>query len=154
MTLRKRLGADAERFCERIDDLLDSEDAIIVLADGHRAIHYAHGFGLSACHHELLAVHIERAIRGVTQADPVEVDQPVVARGVFTGGLRRSCASHPNDNRTSRRLSSAIDRSERCASRVQRRTSSIRRGARVGPGSRGLFPSQRSAIVDAGSHSS
>ena len=80
MTLRQGLGADVERLYEQIDDLLDSEDAIITLADGHRAIHYAHGFGLSPCHHELLAVNIERAIRGVTRAESVEVGQPVVER--------------------------------------------------------------------------
>ena len=80
MTLRQGLGADVERFYEQIDDLLDSEDAIIILADGRRAIHYARGFGLSACHHELLAVQIERAIRGVTRPESVEVGQPVVER--------------------------------------------------------------------------
>ena len=47
MTLRQGLGADVQRIYEQIDDLLDSEDAIIILADGHRAIHYARGFGLS-----------------------------------------------------------------------------------------------------------
>ena len=81
MTLRQGLGADVQRIYEQIDDLLDSEDAIIILADGHRAIHYARGFGLSACHHELLAVQIDRAIRGVTRAESVEVGQPVAERG-------------------------------------------------------------------------
>ena len=66
MTLRQRLGPDVQRIYDQVDDLLDSEDAIIILADAHRAIHYARGFGLSACHHELLAVQIDRAIRGVT----------------------------------------------------------------------------------------
>jgi hypothetical protein len=80
VTLRQGLGADVHRIYEQIDDLLDSEDAIIILADGHRAIHYARGFGLSACHHELLAVQIDRAIRGVTQAESVDVGQPAVER--------------------------------------------------------------------------
>lgn len=75
MTLRQRLGADVQRIHELVDDLLDSEDAIIILADGHRAIHYARGFGLSACHHELLAVEIDRAIRALTRAEAVEVGQ-------------------------------------------------------------------------------
>jgi hypothetical protein len=81
VTLRQGLGADVQRIYEQIDDLLDSEDAIIILADGHRAIHYGRGFGLSACHHELLAVQIDRAIRGVTRAESVEVGQPVAERG-------------------------------------------------------------------------
>src|SRR5688572_15887195 len=80
VTLRQGLGADVQRIYEQIDDLLDSEDAIIILADGHRAIHYARGFGLSGCHHELLGVQIERAIRGVTGAESVDVGQPVVER--------------------------------------------------------------------------
>ena len=80
MTLRQGLGADVQRIYQQIDDLLDSEHAIIILADEHRAIHYARGFGLSACHHELLAVQIDRAIRGVTRAESVEVGQPVVER--------------------------------------------------------------------------
>ena len=77
MTLRQRLGVDVQRIHEQVDDLLDSEDAIIILADAHRAIHYARGFGLSACQHELLAVEIDRTIRTLTQAGAVEVAQPV-----------------------------------------------------------------------------
>ena len=84
MTLRQGLGAGVQRIYEQIDDLLDSEDAIIILADGHRAIHYARGFGLSACHHELLAVQVERAIRGVAWAESIEVSQPVTERAEFS----------------------------------------------------------------------
>ena len=80
MTLRQRLGPDVQRIYEQIDDLLDSEDAIIILADAHRAIHYARGFGLSACQHELLVVEIDRTIRALTQAEAVEVGQPVAER--------------------------------------------------------------------------
>jgi len=80
VTLRQRLGPDVQRIYEQIDDLLDSEDAIIILADAHRAIHYARGFGLSACQHELLVVEIDRTIRALTQAEAVEVGQPVAER--------------------------------------------------------------------------
>lgn len=38
MTLRQGLGPDIQRLYEQIDVLLDSEDAIITLADGHRTI--------------------------------------------------------------------------------------------------------------------
>ncbi len=79
MTLRQRLGADVDRIYQQVDDLLDSEDAIIILADAHRAIHYARGFGLSACQHELLAVEIDRSIRALTQAEAVEIGQSVAA---------------------------------------------------------------------------
>ena len=79
MTLRQRLGPDVRRIYEQVDDLLDSEDAILILADAHRAIHYAGGFGLSACQHELLAVEIDRSIRALTQAEAVEIGQSVAA---------------------------------------------------------------------------
>jgi hypothetical protein len=77
MTLRQRLGPDVRRIYEQVDDLLDSEDAVIVLADAQRAIHYARGFGLSACQHELLAVEIDRTIRTLTQPEAAEIGQPV-----------------------------------------------------------------------------
>ena len=77
MTLRQRLGPDVQRIYEQVNDLLDSEDAIIILADAHRAIHYARGFGLSACQHELLAVEIDRSIRALTHAEAVEIGQSV-----------------------------------------------------------------------------
>jgi hypothetical protein len=80
VTLRQRLGADVQRIYDQLDDLLDSEDAIIILADRQRAIHYARGFGLSACHHELLAVQIDHAIRALTRFESAEVIQAVAGR--------------------------------------------------------------------------
>ena len=65
MSLRKILGPDASRVHEQIAALLDSEDAMIVLVDGSRAISYAHGFGISPSQLELLALEIERAVRNV-----------------------------------------------------------------------------------------
>jgi hypothetical protein len=59
------LGSDADRIHEQVDALLDSEDAMIVLVDGSRAMSYAHGFGTSPDQLELLALEIERAVRGV-----------------------------------------------------------------------------------------
>ena len=66
MSLRQSLGADANRVHEQVDALLDSEDALIVLVDGSRAISYAHGFGTSPSQLELLALEIERRVRSVT----------------------------------------------------------------------------------------
>jgi hypothetical protein len=65
MSLRRTLGADADHVHEQLSVLLDSEDAMIVLVDGSRAISYAHGFGLSPSQLELLALEIERAVRSV-----------------------------------------------------------------------------------------
>jgi hypothetical protein len=65
MSLRKTLGPDADRIHEQVDAMLDSEDAMIVLVDGSRAISYAHGFGTSSDQLELLALEIERAVRSV-----------------------------------------------------------------------------------------
>lgn len=66
MTLRQALGGDARRVHELVDQLLDSEDSLIVLVDGRRAISYAEGFGLSPCQLELVSVEIEQAVRTVT----------------------------------------------------------------------------------------
>jgi hypothetical protein len=63
VTLREALGADVRRVHELVDHLLDSDDSLIVLLDGHRAISYGAGFGLSPCQLELMAVDIERAVR-------------------------------------------------------------------------------------------
>jgi len=63
MSLRKVLGADVDRIHEQVDALLDSEDAMILLVDGSRAINYSQGFGISPSQLELLALQIERAIR-------------------------------------------------------------------------------------------
>ncbi len=80
MTLRQRLGADVQRLYDQLDDMLDSEDAVIVLVDARRITHYARGFGLSACHHELLAVQLEGAIRGLTRVDSVHDSHQAVAQ--------------------------------------------------------------------------
>jgi hypothetical protein len=103
VTLRQRLGPDVQRIYDQVDDLLDSEDAIIILADAHRAIHYARGFGLSACQHELLAVEIDRSIRAMTQAEAVESVNPSLNVTSLEGQLRRNCVLHENGKRTSRR---------------------------------------------------
>jgi hypothetical protein len=65
MSLRTMLGADVDRVHEQVDALLDSEDAMILLIDGSRAINYANGFGISPSQLELLALDIERAVRSV-----------------------------------------------------------------------------------------
>jgi hypothetical protein len=65
MSLRTMLGADVDRVHEQVDALLDSEDAMILLIDGSRAINYANGFGISPSQLEFLALDIERAVRSV-----------------------------------------------------------------------------------------
>ena len=63
MTLRHALGGDAERIHDFVDQLLDREDALLVLFDGERAVSYIKGLGLSPCQSELLTVDIERVVR-------------------------------------------------------------------------------------------
>ena len=65
MSLRDVLGTATDQVHERVDSLLDSEDAMIVLLDDARAISYAHGFGLSPSQLELLALEVERVVRRV-----------------------------------------------------------------------------------------
>jgi len=72
VTLRQALGGDARRVHELVDELLDSEDALLMLIDGERAICYAEGFGLSPCQLELVATAIDRAVRSVGGRAPTQ----------------------------------------------------------------------------------
>ena len=65
MTLRNALGAHARHVYERVDEVLDSEDGIILLVDRRHASSYLQGFTLSGCQIELLSVELERAVRAV-----------------------------------------------------------------------------------------
>ena len=71
MTLRQALGGNARRIHELVDTLLDSEDSLIVLIDGQRAISFAEGFGLSPCQLELVTTEIERAVRVARPGAPL-----------------------------------------------------------------------------------
>ena len=72
MTLREALGGDARRIHELVDQLLDSEDSLIVLIDGRRAVSYGEGFGLSPCQIELITIDMERTVRAVAGHPPLE----------------------------------------------------------------------------------
>ncbi len=68
MTLRNSLGAHARRVYERLDQVVDSDDGIIVLVDSAwKATSYLQGFALSGCQFEGLSLEIERAIRAVAR---------------------------------------------------------------------------------------
>ena len=86
MTLRQALGADVGRLHDLLDELLDREDAVVLLFDGDRAINYINGFGLSPSQHELMALEIERMVR---------------ATGI-TGGLRQRGRRSQRDGRGAR----------------------------------------------------
>ena len=63
MTLRNARGGDVRDVFKEVDDLLDSDDALIVLFDGRRMVSYTHGFAASPSQLELLGVEIERSVR-------------------------------------------------------------------------------------------
>lgn len=68
MTLRESLGGDVQRIHEQVDALLDRQDGVLILFDGHRLVTYGQGFGISASQLEFLSVELERALRnGVGQ---------------------------------------------------------------------------------------
>lgn len=78
MALRSVLGADVRLVHEQVDELLNSEDALLVLIDGDRVVSYAHGFATSPCQLELVVDDIERTVRRV-----------VGRRSPAKGGMRR-----------------------------------------------------------------
>ena len=63
MTLREALDGAGRAVHNRLDDVLDSEDAIVVLVDGRGVTTYLHGFGASGCQLEMLASDMEAAVR-------------------------------------------------------------------------------------------
>lgn len=63
MTLRNARGGDVQDVFKELDDLLDSDDALIVLFDGRRMVSYTNGFAASPSQLELLGVEIERSVR-------------------------------------------------------------------------------------------
>lgn len=110
MTLRQALGADVGRLHDLLDELLDREDAVVLLFDGDRAINYISGFGLSPSQHELMALEIERMVR---------------AAGI-TGGLRQRGRRNQRDGRGAQdqhRQGLAEDEAVRPSHAVQRRIS-------------------------------
>ena len=62
MTFKEALGDDTE-LRQRLDQLLASEDAVVILADRRGITTYAHGFGVSGCQLELLGHDVDAAIR-------------------------------------------------------------------------------------------
>jgi hypothetical protein len=79
MSLRRVLGATIPRVHAQVESLLDSEDAMLILVGGKRAISYMHGFGLSPDQLELLSLEIERAVRRVA-APPFKKREARIAR--------------------------------------------------------------------------
>ena len=65
MTLRSSLGVHTRRVYDRLEEVLDSDDGMIVLVDRHGATSYLQGFDLTGCQLEGLSLEIERAIRTV-----------------------------------------------------------------------------------------
>ena len=83
MTLRDALGVDARYVYERVDEILNSEDGIILFVDRRHATSYLQGFALSGCQIELLSVEPERAVRAL-------------APGQWAGD-RRKCHDEPDE---------------------------------------------------------
>ena len=68
---------------ERVDEVLNSEDGIILLVDRRHSTSYLQGFALSGCQIELLSVELERAVRAL-------------APGQWAGD-RRTCHDEPDE---------------------------------------------------------
>jgi hypothetical protein len=67
MTLREVLGDDVRELRERLERVLDQEDAIVILVDRTGAITHYHGFGASGCQLELASGQVEGALREIVR---------------------------------------------------------------------------------------
>lgn len=63
MTLREMLGATVYVVTKRLEQVLDREDAIVILVDGAGVTTFYHGFGASGCQLELAAARVDAALR-------------------------------------------------------------------------------------------
>lgn len=63
MTLRDVLDGRDPDVHSRLDEVLDSEDAVIVLADGRGITTYMHGFAASGCQLEMVASDVDAVLR-------------------------------------------------------------------------------------------
>lgn len=68
MTLRQALNRGTSDLHARLDRVLDSEDAIVVLMDRDGITSYCHGFGASGCQLELLWHQVDRTLRELLRA--------------------------------------------------------------------------------------
>jgi hypothetical protein len=89
MTLRDQLGEDVDHVVERVNDLLDSEDALLVCFDGRRTVSYVHGFSASPCQLEFLSAEIERLVRSVVGRQSPAARRVIGNRGTGASGDRR-----------------------------------------------------------------
>lgn len=65
MTVRETLGPRAGDVYDRLDQILNSEDGLIVLMDRTGTTAYCHGFGASGCQLELLWHQVDMALRSL-----------------------------------------------------------------------------------------
>ena len=65
MTVRQSLGLRADDIHARLDQVLDSEDGMILLMDRNGATTFCHGFGASGCQLELLWHEIDGTLRAL-----------------------------------------------------------------------------------------
>lgn len=65
MTLRQSLNRGTGELRARLDRVLDSEDALVVLMDRHGITSYCHGFGVSGCQLELLWHQVDTTLRSL-----------------------------------------------------------------------------------------
>jgi hypothetical protein len=65
MTARDALGGHAPAIFGRLEEVLDSEDAVIVLMDRRGATSFYHGFGASGCQLELFGHLLDTVLSGI-----------------------------------------------------------------------------------------
>jgi hypothetical protein len=65
MTLRDVLGPGVSALRDRLEQVLDGEDAIVILVDRTGTTTHYHGFGASGCQLELASGRVDTALREI-----------------------------------------------------------------------------------------
>ncbi|HEX7086395.1 MAG TPA: hypothetical protein VF198_08525 [Vicinamibacterales bacterium] len=70
MTLRDALQGSEGVIRARLEEVLDSEDAVVLLANRRGITTFAHGFGVSGCQLEMMGRALEALLRELAAAPP------------------------------------------------------------------------------------
>ena len=89
MTLRDALHGSEDVIRARLEEVLDSEDAVVLLANRRGVTTFAHGFGASGCQLESIGRALEAQLRELTAMSSHRTEARTQRRGAPAQGRKR-----------------------------------------------------------------